>query len=130
MTITTTEPRHIDDTLLDVRHRMNQSILTQQIDEFIGVISSEGFVQFINDVAELPTYSERRAAMAERANLETLQQYSVPTPEGLRLTTREFEIPEDGKLAASPLVQIRPGTDPRMGACVSVGWIVCVSYGN
>lgn len=124
------QENHVDATLADIRHRMNKELITSQIDQFIDVIGTEEFVTFINDIAALPTYSERRKTMAERANLDTLGEYGVTLPDGLRLTTREFEVPEDGHAAKTPLVQVRPGTDPRMGACASIGYIICASYGN
>ena len=104
--------------------------MTKQINEFIDIISTDGFLDYVNGIAALPTYSERREYTAKTANVPTLREHGVPTPDGLRLTTREFEMPEDGRAANTPLVQVRPGTDPRMGFCVSVGVVVCASYGG
>lgn len=131
MTISTTpiDPA-LEMTLDEIRHRVTKEAVTKQIDEFIEIISSDGFIDYVNGIAELPTYSERRAHTAATATLATLEQRGVPTPEGLRIATREFEMPEDGRASASPLVQVRPGTDPRMGFCVSIGYILCASYGG
>lgn len=125
-----TEPVDVDRTLDDIRHRVNQETVTKQINEFIDIISTDEFLDYVNSIAQLPTYSERREYTAETANVSTLEKFGVPTPEGLRLTTREFEVPEDGRSAATPLVRVRPGTDPRMGFCVSIGYFVCASYGG
>ncbi len=125
-----TEVQVLDDTVEEIRTRMNKEAVTAQIDEFIEVISSSGFIDFVNDIAAQPTYDARRELMAENAHLGTLEEYGVPVPDGLRLTTREFEMPQDGKAAQTPLVKVTPGLDPRMGACVSIGYIVCASYGS
>ncbi|WP_299955356.1 hypothetical protein [uncultured Modestobacter sp.] len=126
----TAEPTEVDRTIAEIRHRVNKEAVTKQIDQFIDIISTDGFLDYVNGIAAMPTYSERREYTAETANVPTLQSYGVPTPEGLRLTTREFELPEDGHASQSPLVQVRPGLDPRMGFCVSVGVVVCASYGG
>lgn len=126
----TTDYNEVDRTLDEIRHRVNKETVTKQINEFIDIISSDGFLEYVNGIAELPTYSQRRAHTAKTANVPTLREYGVPTPDGLRLTTREFEVPEDGRAANTPLVQVRPGTDPRMGFCVSIGVVVCASYGG
>jgi hypothetical protein len=121
---------HVDDILGQIRARVNKEVLEDQIDQFIDIISSDGFLDYVNGIAELPTFSERRLHTIETANVETLRSLNVPTPEGLRLTTREFELPEDGVAVGTPLVQIRPGTDPRMGWCVSLGFYLCASFGG
>lgn len=120
----------VDQALDEIRHRVNKEVVTQQIDEFIDIISSDGFLDYINGIVTMPTYSERREYTARTANLPTLREFGVPTPEGLRLTTREFELPEDGRASGSELVKVRPGLDPRMGFCVSIGAIICASYGG
>ena len=126
----TTDYAEVDRMLNEIRHRVSKETMTQQINEFIDIISTDGFLEYVNGIAELPTYSQRREHTAKTANLSTLREFGVPTPDGLRLTTREFEIPEDGRVATTPLVRVRPGTDPRMGFCVSVGYIICASYGG
>lgn len=118
-----------DLTLDEIRHRVNKETMTKQIDEFIDIISTDGFLDYVNGIAAMPTYSQRREYTAKTANLATLREYGVPTPDGLRLTTREFETPEDGRMASTPLVRVRPGTDPRMGLCASIGYIICISFG-
>jgi hypothetical protein len=120
----------VDETIAEIRHRVNKEAVTKQIDQFIDIISTDGFLDYVNGIASKPTYTERREHTARTANVPTLKSFGVPTPEGLRLATREFELPEDGRLSNSPLVQVRPGLDPRMGFCVSVGVVVCVSYGG
>ena len=131
MTLSTpTIDRGLEMTLDEIRHRVTKETVTKQIDEFIEIIASDAFIDYVNDIAELPTYSERREYTAATATLSTLEQRGVPTPEGLRIATREFEMPEDGRAAASPLVQVRPRTDPRMGFCASIGYILCASFGG
>lgn len=126
----TTDHTEVDRTLKEIRDRVNKETVTKQINEFIDIMSTDGFLDYVNGIAELPTYSERREHTAKTANVPTLKEYGVPTPDGLRLTTREFEMPEDGRTSKTPLIQVRPGTDPRMGFCVSVGVVVCASYGG
>lgn len=120
----------VDLTIAEIRNRVNQEYLTAQIDEFIEVIASDGFLDYVNGIGALPTHQERRDETARTASVETLESLGVPTPEGLRLTTRAFETPEDGIAALSSLVSVRPGLDPRMGFCVSLGFYLCVSYGG
>jgi len=124
------DDRHVDDALDEIRVRVDKETITAQIDEFIEVISTDAFLDYVNGIGALPTYSERRAQTAATAHVDTLEQRGVPTPEGLRLATREFEVPEDGVASGTPLVRVRPGTDPRMGFCVSIGYIICASYGG
>lgn len=121
---------YLDETVDEIRVRVNREAVTAQIDQFIDVIGSDGFIEYVNDIAARPTYSERRDWTAKTAHLSTLEAYGVPTPAGLRLTTREFEMPDDGRASTSPLVRVRPNLDPRMGFCASVGYISCVSYGG
>jgi hypothetical protein len=128
--IGTTDNRHLDDALDEIRVRVDRETITAQIDEFIEVISTDAFLDYVNGIGALPTHSDRRAETAVTAHVDTLEQRGVPTPEGLRLTTREFEVPEDGRASRTPLVRVRPGTDPRMGFCVSLGYIICASYGG
>ncbi|WP_260852550.1 hypothetical protein [Curtobacterium pusillum] len=131
MTVSTpTIDTELEKTLDEIRHRVTKEAVTKQIDEFIEIISSDGFIDYVNGIAELPTYSERREYTAATATLTTLEQHGVPMADGLRIATREFEMPEDGRASASPLVHVRPGTDPRMGFCVSIGYILCASYGG
>lgn len=125
-----TDHTEVDRTLAEVRLRVNKETVTNQINQFIDIISTDGFLDYVNGIAKLPPYSERREHTAKTANVPTLEKYDVPTPAGLRLTTREFEVPADGRAAGMPLVQVRPGTDPRMGFCVSIGVIVCASFGG
>lgn len=126
----TADHTNVDKTINEIRHRVNKETVTKQIDQFIDIISTDGFLDYVNGIAAMPTYSERREYTAQTANVPTLKEHGVPTPEGLRLTTREFELPEDGHVSNSPLVKVRPDLDPRMGFCVSVGVVVCVSYGG
>lgn len=105
----------VDTTLDEIRHRVNKETVTTQIDEFIDVISSDGFLDYVNGVGDLPTYSERREHTIKTANVPTLRSYGVPTPDGLRLTTREFEFPEDGRASATPAAVVRAGARPESG---------------
>ena len=120
----------IDSEIAEVELRINKETITKQIDDFIEVIASDGFIGYINDVAQLPTHAERKELTAKTANLETLRERGVPVPDGLRFTTREFELPEDCREAEGPLLKVRPELDPRMGGCISIGFYVCASYGN
>jgi len=114
----------------EIRLRLHKDLISQQIDEFIEVVSSEAFIDYVNGIASLPTHEERRTRTAETATLDTLAERGVPITPGLRITTREFEAPADGRTAATPLVQVRPDLDPRMGFCVSLGFYLCASYGG
>lgn len=93
---TTQETAHVDTVIEEIRNRLNREQVEAEINQFIDIISSDEFLDYVNGIAELPTFAERRRRTIETANLSTLQALGVPTPTGLRLTTREFEIPEDG----------------------------------
>lgn len=125
-----TDSTLVDLTVAEIRNRINQEYLTKQIDEFIEVIASDAFLDYVNGIAELPSHEQRREETARTASVTTLERVGVPTPEGLRLTTRAFETPEDGQAALTPLVRVQPALDPRMGFCVSLGFYLCVSYGG
>ena len=47
----------IDSEIAEVELRINKETITKQIDDFIEVIASDGFIGYINDVAQLPTLS-------------------------------------------------------------------------
>ncbi len=110
--------------------KANKDALTRQIDEFVDIISSEAFLGYVNEIGQLTTHGERRRLTEATATLEHLEQVGVPVHPQLRIATREFELPEDGLAATSPLVRVRPDLDPRMGWCVSLGFYLCVSYGG
>jgi hypothetical protein len=112
-----------------VRNLARKDIMNRQIDVLVETVSSPGFIGFVNDIGKLPTHDERREFTAEYASLETLRERGVDTPRGLRFTTREFEPPEDGRASDTPLMRIDPKLDPRMGFCISVGAIFCISFG-
>ena len=59
--IETTDHAEVDRTLDEIRHRVNKETVTKQINEFIDIISTDGFLDYVNGIAEMPTYSQRRA---------------------------------------------------------------------
>lgn len=120
----------VDNVLEDIRLRVTREVITDQINEFIDVIATDDFVDYVNGIGELPSHAARKEATARTAQLSTLESMGVVTPDDLRISTREFELPGDGATANSPLPTIRPGLDPRMGFCVSLGFYLCVSYGG
>ena len=52
----------IDREIAEVELRINKETITKQIDDFIEVIASDGFIGYINDVAQLPTPCEKEGA--------------------------------------------------------------------
>lgn len=113
-----------------IRLRLTKEKVNEVIDGLIDVVGSEQFVGYVNEISAVPSHSERNKMTAETANLENLKQLGIDVPAEMRLTTRQFENPADGKDADSPLVKVNPALDPRMGFCGSLGFYLCASYGG
>lgn len=113
----------------DLGHLVQENLIREQTEQLTSVITSPGFISVLEELHATPE-AERRQRAAELASVEELERRGVVAPEGLRFTTRRFEDPADGVLSAGDLKLQRGDIDPRMGVCASVGWIVCVSYGN
>nr|MDT0661137.1 hypothetical protein [Micromonospora sp. DSM 115978] len=113
-----------------VRRLVRREMLDEQIDALIDAVSSDAFLGYVNEMGALPTHDERRTYTARTASVETLAERGLRIPDGLRFTTREFELPEDGLKSNSSIMRLDPDLDPRMGFCVSVGVVVCISFGG
>lgn len=113
----------------DLGHVVQEHLIREQTEQLTSVITSPGFISVLEELHATPE-AERRQRAVELASVGELERRGVVAPEGLRFTTRQFEDPADGVLSAGDLKLQRGDLDPRMGVCASVGWIVCVSYGN
>lgn len=86
--------------------------------------------RMLSEIEQAPP--QDRLATAERlASVEALAGEGVEIPEGLRITTRYFENPDS---LVRGDIMMNPKADSFEAAgggtlCVSVGEIVCVSYG-
>ncbi len=78
-----TDSTLVDLTVAEIRNRVNQEYPTKQIDEFIEVIASDAFLDYVNGIAELPSHEQRREETARTASVSTLERVGVPTPEVL-----------------------------------------------
>lgn len=104
--------------------------MRQQIELLSQIATHPALRQILTQIQEAPP--QDRLATAERlASIEQLEAQGVNIPEGLRVTTRYFEDP-DALLRADVMVKPTAEQFLRSGGgtlCVSVGEIVCVSYG-
>lgn len=104
--------------------------LNQQAEALSVIAASPELRKILAEIAAAPP--EERLETAERiASVEALKKAGVAIPEGLRIATRYFENPNDliwGDVMMNP----EPSFFSLSGGgttCVSVGEIVCVSYG-
>jgi len=99
-------------------------------------------VEILNEVTETPQFHglldelratepvDRRDQAKKIQWIDRLQDGAVAVPANLRMTERAFEDPTDGHVAlAGDFVPQTHADQPQMGACVSIGYYVCVSYG-
>jgi len=116
----------VSTTMLDVRTERIQ----KQIDELTKVVASPEFIEMVAELEAAPE-DERYDLVRAFADRKTLAKHGVGMSDEFRITTRVFEEPEVGrtKVGESPS-RDRPHGYPMMGFCGSVGFFVCVSYGD
>jgi hypothetical protein len=108
----------------------------EQIERLVEIVSRSEFTDLI---AEIENASEEdRAEVAQSlANVVAFRERGIPVPEGLRVTTRVFENPDDPRTITTSIVDDRspaarrpPADEVRGALCASVGVVVCASYGE
>lgn len=100
-------------------------------EELIRVVTSPEYLSLAAEINALPQ-AERFAATQARLTPEALRARGLEIPEALRISPRWFEPPQDGVLTADDVLAHSQAVAPVKGGtiCVSVGEIVCVSYGS
>jgi hypothetical protein len=116
---------------------MNEDLSPEAVrdasEQLIRVVTSPEYLELAAEINALPV-EDRLTATAERLTPEALRERGLELPEALRISPRWFEPPQDGVLTAdevlahtaSAVAPIQKGGT----LCVSVGEVVCVSYGS
>ena len=100
------------------------------------VVAHPEFIGLLEELESLPAEG-RKQFVRERMNVNALKQKGVPVRPELRSVVRVFENP-NAAVINSEAVFTSDSATPRMEsmeavggtACASVGFIVCVSYGE
>ncbi len=113
--------------------REQRGVAREQIENLVEVVTRSEFTSLLHEIENAPE-ADRPEVAQRLATVSTLRERGLPIPEGLRITTRVFENPDDPRTVATSIVDDRsPEGIARQASggtiCVSVGEIVCVSYG-
>jgi hypothetical protein len=105
----------------------------EQIESLVDVVTRAEFTDLLRAIENAPE-ADRPEVAQQVATVSALRERGIPIPEGLRITTRVFENPDDPRtIATSTVDDRRPEAAAREAGggtvCVSVGEILCVSYG-
>jgi hypothetical protein len=107
----------------------------EHIQTLAGLVAQPQFATLLEEIEKAP--EDDRPEVAQRlATVSALRERRIPVPEGLRITTRVFENPDDPRILATSIVDDRaPGAAADLVAarptlCVSIGFIVCVTIGD
>jgi len=105
----------------------------EMIQRLARTVTHPEFQKLIREIEERPE-AERRAFAECVATPEEFAKRGIPVEEGFRVTTRYFEAPNASSTTLTKIYDEPTGKRPvglRRGTlCVSVGFIVCVSYGD
>ena len=109
--------------------KLDEGILRRQVEILNGVAETPQFHGLLDELRNAPK-DERRDLAKKIQWVDELKEGGVEVPSSLRMTERAFEDPTDGRVApAGDFVPQKVAEQPQMGACVSIGYYVCVSYG-
>ncbi|WP_328914123.1 MULTISPECIES: hypothetical protein [unclassified Streptomyces] len=117
---------------------MNEDLSPEAVrdasEQLIRVVTSPEYLALAAEINALPV-DDRFEATAARLTPEALRERGLEIPEALRISPRWFEPPTAGALSAEDVLahSNTTTTAPISTAptlCVSVGEIVCVSYGS
>lgn len=115
---------------------MNEDLSPEAVrdasEQLIRVVTSPEYLALAAEINALPV-DDRFEATAARLTPEALRERGLEIPEALRISPRWFEPPTAGALSADDVLAHALATAPISTAptlCVSVGEIVCVSYGS
>ena len=116
----------------------NKQKIAELSSQLNQVIAHPEFIGLLEELESLPAES-RKQFVRERMNVNALKEKGVPVRPELRSVVRVFENP-NAAVINSEAVFTSGSATPRMEAdsmeavggtaCASVGYIVCVSYGE
>jgi hypothetical protein len=113
---------------------MNEDLTPESIrdasEKLIEVVTSPEYLELAAEINALPV-ADRFEAISERLTPGALRARGLELPEELRISPRWFEPPQAGVLTADDvLAHTAAPVAPVSGLCVSLGEIICVSYGS
>jgi len=109
--------------------RLDEDVIRKQVEKLNDVVETPQFHDLIDELRAAPP-DTRRDLAKEIPWVDRLQEQAVTVPNGLRITERAFEDPSDGRDApVGDFIPSKTSVQPQMGACVSIGYYFCVSYG-
>jgi hypothetical protein len=120
-----------------MKEDLSPEAVAEASEQLARVVTSPQYLEIAAEINALPV-EERFEATRTRLTVDALRERGLEIPEALRISPRLFEPPTDGALPADSALSgdevlahaqavapIQKGT-----LCVSVGEIVCVSYGS
>lgn len=113
---------------------MREDQVRDQLSRLGEIVGSDEFVGVIERLEEA-SEEERPEVVREVASVDFFREQGIPTPEGLRVSPRIFESPDSSLNAVEfkPFEGMDPQTtlpQPQAAVCVSIGYIICASYGR
>lgn len=109
--------------------KVDEDVLRRQVEVLNKVTETPQFHALIEELRAAKP-EDRRALARKIQWVPRLKEGGVEVPQSLRMTERSFEDPKDGNVAeAGDFAPSKTSIQPQMGGCISVGEIVCVSYG-
>lgn len=119
-----------------MREDLSPEAIAEASDQLARVVTSPQYLEIAAEINALPA-EERLEATRDRLTVDALRERGFEAPEALRISPRLFEPPEDGALPADSaptgeevLAHTAVDQMQKPTLCVSVGEIVCVSYGS
>lgn len=109
--------------------RQSSDAISDQIKLLTQISTHPALRQILSEIQKAP--AEQRLATAERiASVDALAAKGVEIPKGLKISTRYFENP-NAVVRGDVMMNPKPDLMRAAGGtlCVSVGEIICVSYG-
>jgi hypothetical protein len=109
--------------------KVDEDVLRRQVEVLNQVTETPQFHALIDELRAAKPEDRREVARKIRW-VPRLKEGGVEVPQSLRMTERSFEDPTDGKVGeVGDFTASKTCIQPQMGGCISVGEIVCVSYG-
>ena len=115
----------------------NKQKIAELSSQLNQVVAHPEFISLLEELESLPAES-RKQFVRDRMNVNALKQKGVPVRPELRSVVRVFENPNAAVISSEAIFTSDSAT-PRIAesmdavggtACASVGYIVCVSYGE
>jgi hypothetical protein len=121
-----------------INENLSPERIVQAGEELVRVVTSPQYLEAAAEVNALPV-EQRLEAVKELLSVEALRARGLEIPEGLRISPRWFEPPTAGVLSADSADSadsaesevLAHGAAPATSTlCISVGTVLCVSYGS